>query len=87
MPRTNRAGGEPTADPSAVQGFNSEEMEAGRSYQTNAGDAGVVCDVGDVQNFSFVVTACLCTCGGQQEGEPCWVVLHKLSHGGVFPSA
>lgn len=58
-----------SADLSAVQGFNGEEMEAGRPYQTNAGDAGVVCDVGDVQDFSFVVTACLCTCGGQQEGE------------------
>lgn len=39
------------------------------SYQTHAGDAGVVGDVGDVEDFPFVLTAGLGTCEPQQEGD------------------
>lgn len=38
------------------------------SYQTHAGDAGVVGDVGDVEHLSFVLAAGLRTCGGQRKG-------------------
>lgn len=47
----------------------SAESETSGPYQTYAGDARVVCDVGDVEDFSFILTAGLGTCGGQREGD------------------
>lgn len=41
------------------------EVRLGGSYQTHAGDAGVVGDVGDVEDFSLVLTAGLGTCEGK----------------------
>lgn len=37
------------------------------SYQADAGDAGVVSDVGDVEDLSFILTAGFCACKGQEE--------------------
>lgn len=43
-----------------------EKNEKSHHYQADAGDAGVVCDVGDVEDFTFIITAGLRTC---EEGD------------------
>lgn len=42
--------------------FNGVKHKMPTSYQTHAGDAGVVGDVRDVEDFSFILTAGLRPC-------------------------
>lgn len=52
----------------AAERLENSWLSEAASYQTHAGDAGVVGDVGDVEHLSFVLTAGLRTCEGQRKG-------------------